>query len=85
MEIIFHDFKGIVGSEALNPKLINVAKHFHLLNDFDFANNNKKKKKTGFSGCKNEFYQRLKVEDNTIRLGHDFWAVRFGLTVGLWP
>ena len=71
MEIIFHDFKGIVGSEALNPKLINVAKHFHLLNDFDFANNNKKKK-IGFSGCKNEFYQRLKVEDNTIRLGHDF-------------
>ena len=44
LEIIFHDFKGIVGSEALNPKLINVAKHFHLLNDFDFSKNNNKKK-----------------------------------------
>ena len=30
--------------------------------------------KTGFSGCKNESYKRLKVEDNTIFLGYDFWA-----------
>ena len=32
------------------------------------------KKKTGFSRCKTEFYQRLKVEDNTIFLGYDFWV-----------
>ena len=43
----------------------------------------KKKKKTGFFGCKTEFYQRLKVEDNTFCLGYDFWVVRFGITFGL--
>ena len=44
---------------------------------------NKKKKKTFFLGSKTEFYQRLKVEDNTICLGYVFWAVRFGPTFGL--
>ena len=42
-----------------------------------------KKKILVFLGRKTEFYQRLKVEDNTICLGYDFWAVRFGLTSGL--
>ena len=37
LEIIFHDFKGIVRSEALNSTLINVANHFQLLNGFDFV------------------------------------------------
>ena len=40
LEIISHDFKGIVRSEALNLTLINVANHFHLLNGFDFVKNN---------------------------------------------
>ena len=40
----------------------------------------KKKKKLVFLSSKTEFYQKLKVEDNTICLGFDFWAVRFGLT-----
>ena len=41
----------------------------------------KKKKKLVFLGSKTEFYQRLKVEDNTICFGYVFWAVRFGLTI----
>ena len=42
-----------------------------------------KKKKLIFLGNKTEFYQRLKVEDNTICLGYVFWVVRFGPTFGL--
>ena len=49
-----------------------------------FLQAKEKKKKTGFFlGSKTEFYQRLKVEDNTICLGCVFWAVRFVLTFGL--
>ena len=44
---------------------------------------NKKNKKLVFLGNKTEFYQMLKVEDNTICLGYDFWAVRLCLTFGL--
>ena len=49
-----------------------------------FLQAKKKKKKNGFFlVSKTEFYQRLKVEDNTICLGCVFWAVRFVLTFGL--
>ena len=41
----------------------------------------KKKKKLVFLGSKTEFYQRLKVEDNTFCLGYVFWAMKFGLTI----
>ena len=34
-----------------------------------------------FLGSKTEFYQRLKVGDNTICLGYDFWAVSFDLNL----
>ena len=46
-----------------------------------FLKAKKKKKKLVFLGSKTEFYQRLKVEDNTFCLGYVFWAVKFDLTI----